>query len=196
MAPQGIIGLLGLHFAVLLGLAADQGASYLDGRHFFPMVLYALPFAGAGLASVRFWGTDRLGAPRLFPGVAVALLVAVTVLRLFTSRPGREAVVRPAAAWLRARVVGTPVVSTNVAKLTYHAGAERVMLAGTYEDVLRLGRARSAHFLAFYPDMLPGVSRDFPVRLDAADLELVKTFLVPSPWTPNRRLELYRLRPQ
>ncbi len=40
---------------------------------------------------------------------------------------------RPAAAWIRSQVVGTPVIITNIAKLTYHAGAEQAELSGTYD---------------------------------------------------------------
>ena len=40
-----LLTLVGLHFAVLIGLAADHGATYLGGHHFFLMVLYSLPFA-------------------------------------------------------------------------------------------------------------------------------------------------------
>ncbi len=40
---------------------------------------------------------------------------------------------RPAAAWIRSQVVGTPVIVTNIAKLTYHAGAEQAELSGTYD---------------------------------------------------------------
>jgi hypothetical protein len=104
--------------------------------------------------------------------------------------------VRPAAAWIRAQVAGTPVIVTNIAKLTYHARAERVNLGGTYEETLRRGQARSAHFVAFYPDMLAGASQDFLAHLNAGDLALAKTFPEPSRRSPDVRLEIYRLRPQ
>jgi hypothetical protein len=111
---------------------------------------------------------------------------------LATRGADRGIAVRPAAAWIRSQVVGTPVVVTNIAKLTYHAGAERVVLTGTYAEIL--DRGRSAHFIAFYPDLLPNVSPDFLIQLNAGDLELVKTFREPSRRSPDPRLEIYRLR--
>lgn len=188
-----LIGLLGLHLAILLGLAADHGATYLGGHHFFLMVLYALPFAGAGLASTLTWGTGRLRAPRWLAVVTLACFVAVTIGWVVTRRPGRGVAVRPAAAWIRTQAAGTPVVMTNITKLTYHAGAERVEPDGPYDDVLRNARARSAQFLVFYPDLMP---HDFLARLHSADLELVKTFPEPSPSAPDQRLEVYRLLPR
>ncbi|HYB75289.1 MAG TPA: hypothetical protein VED18_18095, partial [Candidatus Sulfotelmatobacter sp.] len=65
-----------------------------------------------------------------------------------------------------------------------------------YDEVLRRGRARSAQFVAFYPDALRQVSPDFLSRLTPADLELVRVFPEPSRTAPNRRLEVYRLKPR
>lgn len=202
-APRGssrvralLLGLLGLHLAVLLGLAARHGAFYVDGRHFFLMVLYILPFAGGGLAWMLTWSTDRLRAPRWVPVVAVVLLVGTTGFWALTRRLPRGGAVRPAATWIRARVAGTPVVVTNVAKLTYHAGADRVELTGSYDDILRRARARSAQFMAFYPDLLPEVSGDFLARLNTADVEFAGAFAEPSPSAPDQRLEVYRLKPR
>jgi 4-amino-4-deoxy-L-arabinose transferase-like glycosyltransferase len=189
-----LLGLLGLHFAVLVGLAADYGASYLGGHHFFLMVLYALPFAGGGLAWTLAWGTHRLRAPRWLGVAALALLVVGSVVWAITRGPDRGVAVRPAAAWIRAHVVGTPVVVTNIAKLTYHARAVRVDLGGAYEDILRRGRERSAQFIVFYPDLMPLVSHDFLEKLNPTDLELAKSFPEPFPSAPNQRLEVYRLR--
>jgi hypothetical protein len=191
-----LLGLIGLHFALLIGLAATQGARYLGGHHFFLVVLYAIPFAGAGLAWTLTWVTGRLNAPRWLRAVGLAGLVAIPVGWLVTRGVDRGVGVRPAAAWIRSQVVGTPVVVTNIAKLTYHAGAERVELNGTYEEILDRGRARSAHFIAFYPDLLPNVSPDFLTRLKAGDPELVQTFREPSRRPPDQRLEIYRLQPQ
>jgi len=191
-----LAGLLALHLGVLIGLAAEKGASYLGAHHFFLMALYAMPFAGAGLAWSLTWAGDRFRAPRWLPAVALAFLVAVTAFWLVTRRADRGVTVRPAAAWIRAQVVGTPVVVTHIAKLTYHARAERVDLGGTYDDILLRSRARSAHFVVFYPDLLPQVSHDFLTRLSSADLELAHVFPEPSPSAPDQRLEVYRLRPK
>ncbi|MCI0411069.1 MAG: hypothetical protein L0191_21310, partial [Acidobacteria bacterium] len=188
-----LAGLLALHFIVLLGLAAHNGPAYLGGHHFFLMVIYALPFAGAGLAWALTWETERLRAPRWILMVVLVFLVAMTVLWSATRRPGRGVAVRPAALWIRAQVAGTPVVLTDIAKLTYHARAERVVLAGGYDDTLRRARARGAHFVAFYPDLLPQVSHDFLARLHSSELELARTFPDPSRSAPDQRLEIYRL---
>jgi hypothetical protein len=190
-----LAGLLGLHLAVLVGLAAARGPAYLGGHHFFLMVLYAGPFAGAGLARAVAWGEGRLRLPRWSAGVAVALLVMALALQVLLRRPDQGTAVRPAAAWIRAQVAGTPVIVTSLAKLTYHAGAERVELLGGYDEVLRRGRARSAQFVAFYPDALRQVSPDFLSRLTPADLEFVRAFPEPSRTAPDRRLEVYRLKP-
>jgi hypothetical protein len=191
-----LAGLLGLHLAILVGLAAAKGPGYLGGHHFFLMVLYALPFAGAGLARAMAWGEERLHLPHWSPAVAVALLVMAMALQLLLRRPDQGTAVRPAAAWIRAQVAGTPVVVTSLAKLTYHAGAERVELLGGYDDILRRARARSAQFVVFYPDMQRQVSPEFLRRLDPADLELVRAFPEPSRTAPDRRLEVFRLKPR
>ena len=101
---------------------------------------------------------------------------------------------REAAAWIRSQVAGTPVIVTRLAKLTYHAKAERVDLAGTYDEVLRHARARSAHFVALYRDLVRLTSPDFLDRLPSPDLELVKVFPEPSPTAPDQQLEVYRIR--
>jgi len=190
-----LLGLLALHLAVLLGLAIHLGPDYLGGHHFFLMVLYALPFAGAGLAWTVTRAMGRLGAQRWLLAVGLAGLVALPVGWLATRGVDRGIAVRPAAAWIRSQVVGTPVIVTNIAKLTYHAGAERVELMGTYDQILKRSRERSAHFLVFYTDLLPNVSHDFLTRLEASDQELVQTFHEPSRGSPDQRLEIYRLRP-
>ncbi len=191
-----LLGLLVLHLTVLLGLAAMHGATYLGGHHFFLLVLYALPFAGAGLAWLLTRWASRRSSARWIPAVALILVVAGTVIWVVNRRADQGVMVRPAAAWIRAQVVGTPVVVTNLAKLTYHARAERVDLNGAYDDILRRGRAQSAQFVAFYPDLVPQSSHDFLARLNPTDLELVKTFPEPSPSAPEQRLEIYRFRPR
>ncbi len=190
-----LAGLLGLHLAVLLALAAQYGAGYLGGHHFFLMVLYALPFAGAGFMWTIEWCRCRPRIPRWTPAALIGLLVVATGVWAATPHPGRGMGVRPAAAWIRSQVAGTPVIVTNIAKLTYHAGAERVELSGSYDEIIRRGRARAAQFVVFYPDLLPLVSRDFPFRLNPADLELARTFPEPSRSAPDQRLEVYRLHP-
>ena len=190
-----LLTLLGLHFAVLVGLAADHGADYLGGHHFFLMVLYGLPFAGAGLVQALSWMTERPWIPRWLPTVVLALLVAMPIVWLAVKGVGRGVAVRPAAVWIRSQVsFTTPVVLTNIAKLTYHAGAQRIELSGTYEEVLERARGRSAHYIVFYPDLIPTVSRDFLTRIDPAQLELVKVFPEASRSNPGQRLEVYRLR--
>ncbi len=195
LARTLLLTLVGLHFAVLIGLAADHGATYLGGHHFFLMVLYSLPFAGAGLAQALTWMTERDWASRWLPAISLALLVAMPIVWMATKGVGRGVSVRPAAAWIRGQIPsGIPVVLTNITKVTYHAGAKRIELSGTYEDIIERARTQSAHYIVFYPDLIPTVSRDFLTRIDAADLELVKVFPEPSRSNPHQRLEVYRLR--
>jgi hypothetical protein len=191
-----LLGLLGLHLAVLIGLAAARGPAYLGGHHFFPMVVYALPFAGAGLAAAIRWGAGWVRAPRLVPVCALSLLVAATAAQSLLRRPGRGTALRPAAQWIRAQTSGTPIVVTDMAKLTYHAGAQRVEILGPYDDVIGRARARSAQFVAFYPDMLRQRSPEFMARLGGGDLEFARAFPEPSAADPGRRFEVYRLKPK
>jgi hypothetical protein len=100
---------------------------------------------------------------------------------------------RPAAVWIRTQVPGTPVIVTGLAKLTYHAGAQRIDLRGAYADILRRAREHSADFVALYPEMTAQTAPGFLAGLSPADLELVKVFPEPTPQAPEQRLELYRV---
>jgi len=111
-----------------------------------------------------------------------------------TRGPDQGRSLREAAVWIRSQVAGTPIIVTRLAKLTYHAHAERVDLAGTYDEILRRARERSARFVALYPDMVRLTSPDFLDRLPSPDLELVKVFPEPSRTAPDQRLEIYRIR--
>jgi hypothetical protein len=191
-----LAGLFALHFGILVGLAADKGATYVGRHHALLLVLYALPIAGAGLAWVLGWMRERLRAPRWVPAVTLSIVVLATGFAVVTRGPDLGRSLRTAAAWIRTQVTGTPIVVTSLAKLTYHAGAERVDIRGTYDEILRRARERSAQFVALYPVMIGQTSPDFLVRLSSADLELVKVFPEPTPQAPDQRLELYRLRAQ
>jgi len=187
-------GLFLLHFAVLVGLAADKGATYLGRHHFLLMTLYALPVAGAGLASALGWMHDRLGGRGWLPSAALCLIVGATALALATRGPIQGRSLREAAAWIRTQVPGTPVLVTRLYKLTYHANAVRVDIAGAYEEIVRRAREHNADFVALYPNLIGYTSPDFLACLNSADLELVKVFPEPAPSVPEQRLELYRVR--
>jgi Dolichyl-phosphate-mannose-protein mannosyltransferase len=191
-----LAGLFVLHFGILVGLAADKGATYLGRHHALLLVLYALPVAGAGLVWTLRWMGDRLRSHRWVPATALCIILVATGFAVVTRGPDQGRSLRTAAAWTRSQVVGTPVIVTSLAKLTYHAHAERVDIRGTYDEILRRGRERSAHFVALYPDLIDQTSPDFLARLSSADLELVKVFPEPTPQAPDQRLELYRLRAQ
>jgi len=191
-----LAGLFVLHFGILVGLAADKGATYVGRHHALLLVLYALPVAGAGLVWALDWMGDRLRGSRWVPATALCIVLVATGLAVTTRGPDQGRSVRTAAAWIRSQVVGTPVIVTSLANLTYRARAERVDIRGTYDDILRRARERSAHFVALYPDMIGQTSPDFLARFSSADLELAKVFPEPTPRAPDQRLELYRLRAQ
>jgi hypothetical protein len=187
-------GLFILHLVILVGLAADKGATYVGRHHFLLMVVYALPAAGAGLAWTIGWVEARFPAQGWVSSAALGLVVVATVLAVVTRGPDQGRSLREAAVWIRSQVAGTPIIVTRLAKLTYHANAERVDIAGTYDEILRRGRDRSAHFVALYPDLVRLTSPDFLDRLPSPDLELVKVFPEPSRTAPDQRLEIYRIR--
>ena len=193
---QALLGcLMVLHLAILVGLAADKGAAYLGGHHFFLLVLYALPFAGAGLAGVLGWLAGRWPGRWWVPAILPGLIVGGTAALLVTRGPDLGVSLRPAASWIRAQGIEHPVILTNLAKLTFHARAERVEFRGTFEEVLRRMRARPVHFVAFYPNLVPGDFADTFSRLRRDALELAKVFPEPTRRAPDQRLEVYRLRP-
>jgi hypothetical protein len=130
------------------------------------------------------------------PSAALGLVVVATALAVVIRGPEQGRSLREAAVWIRSQVAGTPVIVTRLAKLTYHAGAERVDLAGTYDEILRRARGRSAHFVALYPDLVRLTSPDFLEHLPSPDLELAQVFPEPSRNAPDQRLEIYRIRPK
>jgi hypothetical protein len=190
-----LVGLFVFHVGIVVGLAADKGAAYLGRHHFLLAVVYALPVAGRGLA----WVLDRMGRGRRVrrgaPAMACSIIVIASGVALVAHGPDQGRSLRTAGAWIRTQVSGTPVIVTRLTKLTYHAGAERVDIAGTYDEILQRARDRSAHFVALYPNLIGQTSPDFLARVNSTDLELVKVFPEPSPTAPEQRLELYRLRP-
>jgi hypothetical protein len=158
------------------------------------MVVYALPVAGGGLVWALEWVGDRSWGRRWAPATVLSVIVVATGLAVVTRGPDQGQSLRSAALWIQSQVVGTPVIVTSLAKLTYHANAKRVAIAGTYDEILQRARDRSAHFVALYPDTISQTSPDFLARVSATDLELVKVFPEPSPTAPDQRLEIYRLR--
>jgi len=179
---------MGLHFLVLVGVAADKGADYLGGHHFFLMVLYMLPFSGVGLTALLNWIRKRSPFPQWGPWVVMILLIASSVPKLFRA-PGRASVIRPAAAWIREQPYERLVVVTPIAKLTYHAQAERVPMYGNYDRIVRTARARGAQFVAFY---LKKEDPDLQAHVESGDLELAAEF---SRQTKNKlvRFQIYRI---
>lgn len=189
-----VAGLFILHFGILVGLAANKGATYVGRHHALLLVLYALPIAGAGLTWALGWMGDRRCGSRWVLAASLGIIVVATGFAIVTRGPDLGRSLRAAAAWIRTQVTGTPVIVTSLAKLTYHAGAQRIDIRGTYDDILRQARERSADFVALYPEMTARTAPDFLARLNPADLELVKVFPEPTPQAPDQRLELYRLR--
>ncbi len=171
-ASKLLLGLMGLHFLVMVGVAADKGPDYLGGHHFFLMVLYMLPFSGAGLTGILNWIRKRSPIPQWGPWLAMILLVASSVPKLLRG-PGKESVIRPAAEWIREQAYERPVVITPIAKLTYHAQAERVPMDGNYDRIVRTAHARGAQLVAFYPKKK---DPDLQAHIESGDLELAAEF--------------------
>ncbi|MBI2352393.1 MAG: glycosyltransferase family 39 protein, partial [Deltaproteobacteria bacterium] len=189
-----LLGLLALHLIVLIGLAALSGSTYLGGHHFFLMVLYALPFSGAGLAVTFRWIQQRMPTIPWLPAVVVIVMTASTILKIGLRDPGRESLIRPAAAWIREHTHERPIVVTNIAKLTYHAKAERVPLHGNYDAMIRSARARGAEFIAVYPEKEDVSFANLQGWLDSGELELAAEFSRQSRTRAHRFL-IYRLSP-
>jgi hypothetical protein len=168
--------------------------AYLGGRHFFLMVLYILPFSGAGLAVTIRWLAARLPTLPWLPAVVLIAAASATIPSSVLRSPERGGILREGGAWIRNHSFGTPVVMTDAAKLSYHASAERVPFPDDYGQTVRLARAKGAQWIALYRD--PTDEQAFSGLnkfVESGDLEPAVEF---SERSGKRvyRLRIYRLR--
>ncbi len=182
-----------LHFVVLVGVASIMGPDYLGGHHFFLMTLYLLPFAAAGLAAITDWLRKRLPALPWLTAAVLAAAILVTLPSTVFRAPERGGIMREGGMWIRQHASGRPVVATDVAKLTYHAGAERIPFSGNPGHAVRVARAQGAEWLAIYGDDTDGLFDSVQKILKESDLDLAAEF---SETSGQRvyRLRIYRLR--
>jgi hypothetical protein len=169
-----LIGLIGLHFLVLLGVAADQGAEYLGGHHFFLLVLYLSPIAGAGLAVATEQIRERYPQVRWAPAGLVAVISIMILGASIKHRDHRGEVLREAGNWVHARLPDKGVVVTNDAKFAFHAGAQRVGLHGNYHDAIAQARKRGASFVGLSADS--GRAAELQALVQAGVLDLAVEF--------------------
>jgi 4-amino-4-deoxy-L-arabinose transferase-like glycosyltransferase len=188
-----LISLLALHLAVLVGVASSLSPSYLGGHHFLLMLLYLLPFAGAGLAGTFGWLQRRIPNLRQLPAGMLTLATLITIPSSVLRSPERGAILREGGIWIRDHSSSQPVVLTDAAKLTYHAGAQRVPLQGDLSKAVSLARGRGAQWIAFYSDGIHEISQALQPELASKSLALATEFSERS----GKRvyyLRIYRLR--
>ncbi|HWP59730.1 MAG TPA: glycosyltransferase family 39 protein [Candidatus Acidoferrales bacterium] len=143
-------GLAGMHLFILVGVAADQGAEYLGGHHFFLLLLYLVPFAGAGLVSAADWISGRVGERRRAAVAVVAVCFAATAPAALKWRESRGEAVRAAGLWARERLRGARAVVARSAKFSFHAGARRIPVDGNVREIVNGARKNGAAFVGAY----------------------------------------------
>lgn len=190
IAGRLLVSLTLLHVAVLIGLAAQLGPSYLGGHHVFLMVLYLLPFAGAGLAGALDRLREKIPGANWAAPFVIALFIAVTLPSSVFRRPESGAVYRAAGLWIAKRAQTRPTVVTHSAKLAYHAGARRVAMAGDSNRTIERARALKADFIALVAD---GRETTFQPQVDSGALE-VAALLSERSGSRTYRVMIYRLR--
>ena len=186
-------GLAGLHFLILVGVASDQGAEYLGGHHFFLLVLYLIPFAGAGLVAAIDWTRARFPHRRWAPAFVVTLCAVLTVPVSLRWRDSRGAAARAAGIWVRDHLSQDRIVVTNGAKFSFHAGARPIGLGGNAKDAIDRGRKQGARFVGSYSDNPEASELRELVR--SGDLELAVEF----PERSGKRsysYQIYRILPR
>ena len=187
-----LVSLLVLHFGVLVGVALITSPSYLGGHHFFLMLLYLLPFSGAGLAVIIDWLQKQVPSLAWLPAGILTLATLATIPSSVLRSPERGAILRQGGIWIRDHSSSRPVVLTDAAKLTYHAGAQRVPFQGDLSEVVPRALGQGAQWIAFYSDGIDEISQSLQPQLAAGALALAAEF---SERSGNRvyYLRIYRL---
>jgi 4-amino-4-deoxy-L-arabinose transferase-like glycosyltransferase len=188
-----LIALFLLHLVILVGVASTIGPDYLGGHHFFLMVLYLLPFSGAGLAGILVWLRRRLPNFRWLPAIVLTITTVATIPSSVLRSPERGAIMREGGAWIRNHSSSSPVVVTDSAKVSYHAGAERVPFPGDYSQAERQAHAQEAQWIALYAEQADDRFSHLQKLVDSGELEAAAEF-----WEQSGKrvyyLRIYRLR--
>jgi len=144
-AALTLLGFGALFMTLLVGLHLSVG--YVSRRHWLPVVLFLLPFAGRGL-----WTLGRMLDAR-FPAFAarpwagpamVGLIVAGFLVEMATNPPDPAKLARrEAASWLRSHAGGGAVAAQRAREAFYAGADEFVQLNEAYppETVLEKGSA-------------------------------------------------------
>jgi 4-amino-4-deoxy-L-arabinose transferase-like glycosyltransferase len=169
-----LTGLTALHFLILVGVAADQGADYLGGHHFFLLVLYLIPLAGTGLLAAVAYARAWAPRARWAPAAVVALIAVLTIPVAARHRHHRGDAMRPAGAWVRDHLPQERVVVSNDRKFSFHAAARRIALGNNAKTAVAEGRKQGAVFAASYSDGRQASALRELVR--SGDLELAAEF--------------------
>jgi 4-amino-4-deoxy-L-arabinose transferase-like glycosyltransferase len=169
-----LLNLGGLHLLVLVGVAGERGSDYLGGHHFFLLVLYLIPFAGAGLVAATDWTREHFPRLNRVPVTIAALCLAATLPASLRSRDYQGAGMRAAGTWVRNRISPTRIVVTNNVKFSFHAQARRLNLGNNVRDSVDRARSLGARFVGAHAHS-PQASRLLEL-IHSGELELAATF--------------------
>jgi hypothetical protein len=138
----------GLFLSLLMGLHLSAG--YVSRRHWLPVVLFILPFAGRGLATLGSLLEARVPAyaarPRLGPAsIAVIVLGFLVEMAIKPADPAKVAS-REAASWLRAHAGGGAVAAPR-ARYAFYAGAKHFVQLHPNYTAEAVVAGRGADFL-------------------------------------------------
>ncbi len=182
-----LTNLAGLHFLIVLGVAVQSGADYLGGHHFFLLVLYLLPFAGAGLAAAVMEVRARFPQVSWAPAAVVALVLLLVIPASLRRRDDRGQSLRLAGLWVRQHLPREGSVVAKSRKFAFHASAQRIPLQGDYKAVIDQARKQGVRFVG--SDSENPQAREIEALIRSGDLELAAEFSEGS----GKRLYTYRV---
>jgi 4-amino-4-deoxy-L-arabinose transferase-like glycosyltransferase len=184
-----LAGLAGLHFLILVGVAADQGPEYLGGHHFFLLVLYVLPFAGAGLSAAIDQARARFAELRWASAMVITICAILMVPPSIRSRDYRGSAQRHAGLWVRNHLTQDSVIVSNSAKFAFHAGLPRMQLSEVSKAELDSARQRGARFVGLYSDS--SHAHELQALIRSGEVEVAAEFP-----ERERRFQIYRISPK
>jgi len=169
-----LAGLAGLHLLILVGVALQSGVDYLGGHHFFLLLLYLLPFAGAGITAAAIDAQARFPQVRWVPAAVLACAFLLVVPAALRTREDRGESLRLAGLWVREHLPQENRVVAKARKFAFHAGAQRIPLEGDYKTVIDQARKQGALFLG--SDSENPQAKDLEELIQAGDLKLAAEF--------------------